>query len=151
MTLAWFCARTTIRGEERARIGLEGIGMIVYLPREPIWRGRGLEKEKAYRPLLARHLFVAFPRDENHFKAIGDMDGVERLLRDGRWNPPTEVPWRALAIVQTVEGELEEEFERRAARAKRKYGDDTCEFIERIKAAAPDRRAEEILALLGRG
>jgi transcription antitermination factor NusG len=131
-------------------MSLEAVGLRVYLPREPVWRGRGPDKQKVYRPLLGGHLFVAFRRGENHFEAIRNANGVALILRDGPGLPPAEVPWRSIAIVQTVEGELEDDFARRAAR-KRRYGDDTSEFIEAVKAAPPDKRAEQILALLGRG
>jgi hypothetical protein len=151
LTLMWFCVRAMPRREEWVRKGLESLGLTVYLPREPYWKGRGKDKTKLYRPLLSRHLFVAFRRGENHFGAIERTLGVDRLLRDSPVSAPAEVPWSALAIVQTVEGELDDEFDRRAAKSRRKYGDDTSDFIEAVKAAPPEKRAEQIISLLGRG
>jgi hypothetical protein len=152
MSLVWFCAQAFPRQEGLAVRGLEALGRLkVYLPVEPVWKGRGKERRKEYRPLLSRYLFVAFRAGENHFDAIEKTLGVARILRHGPGLPPAEVPWRVLAVVQTVEGELEDDFERRAAKAKRRYGDDTSEFIEKVKAAPPEKRAEQILSMLGRG
>lgn len=151
--LVWYVARTNIRCEDRAKKGLKAAEIVVYLPMEPVWRGRGKDREKVERPLLSRHLFFAVPNGENRFEEVRTTDGIEAILTCGRYGPPQPVRYREIAIVQTAQGELEDAFENatRAAERKATMKDDTDEFVERLKAAKPDERALMIVELLGRG
>lgn len=158
MTLTWYCARTKPRREERACEALTALGVAAYLPRERVQVERGHGKRRALvvesRPLIPRHLFVGIRLSNGlggPWRAIAGADGVDRLLSlDGRPGA-SEVPWRAIAIVQTVEAELDEDFQRRIERAhrhRRRGKPDT--LIAALKAAPPDARAEVILSYLER-
>jgi hypothetical protein len=61
------------------------------------------------------------------------------------------VPWRAIAILQTVEGELRDDYERRKARAqsKRRRGKPD-EVIAALKKAPPEQRAEILMGYVER-
>jgi transcription antitermination factor NusG len=158
MDLAWYAVRTNIRCEERARMGLQGLaGVVAYLPRESVLRGRGSDRKVVQRPFLPRHLFVGM--DGNRFEAVRTTDGVESILSAGRFAPPQPVRWREIAIIQTAEGEVEDEFQRKLANDKRaqdladrgKEPVDTDEFVERLKAAAPEDRPSIVIEMLSRG
>jgi hypothetical protein len=154
MTLSWFCVRTKPRREGRAETELQALGLTVYLPREAlsVVRQRGIKRVRAeiVQPLIPRHLFVGLNRHTAPWRAINEADSVERLLTAERRGEPSEVPWRAIAVLQVVEGELKDEYERRKARAENRFLRQTKiepdEVIAALKKAEPSERADIILA-----
>jgi transcription antitermination factor NusG len=155
MTLAWYCARTVAHREDRAREGLEALGLVVYLPLETVnlHRSRGKDRRvvETIRPLIPRHLFIGVEPQGAPWRAIKETDGVERLLSAERNGAPSQVPWRAIAIVQTVEGELRDDFERRKAKTRTKRGPKPDEVIAALKAAEPDERASILWSYVEKG
>lgn len=150
--LTWYCARTAPRQEERVRKSLaDDLGLTAYLPLERVTVIRRGKQVTEDRPLLSRHLFVGVQPDEPPWRAIAETDGLERLLSAERYGAPSVVPWRAIAMIQTVEGELNDDFERRAAKAHkyRRRGRPDA-LIAKLKAAAADQRAEIILEFMER-
>jgi hypothetical protein len=100
-------------------------------------------------PLIPRHFFIGVRPQESPWRAINETDGVERLLSAERHGRPQEVPWRAIAIVQTVEGELRDDFERRRARShKHRRRGRPDSLIAALKAAAPEARAEIVMEFI---
>jgi hypothetical protein len=155
MALIWFCVRTQSRREELARERLEDIGVVVYLPREMIstarQRGRQRVMVEYARPLIPRHLFVGLSEPLGaRYRAVLESDGVERLLTTETHGAPCQVPWRAIAILQTVEGELRDDYERRRARTRTKRRAKPDEVISALKKAAPEQRAEILMGYVER-
>lgn len=149
--LAWYCARTAPAREVRACTGIEALGLAVYLPLESFWRGnngRRGPRSCMRRPLIPRYLFFGVREGLNRFGEVRAVDGVETILARGRSGPPQVVPWRALAIIQAVEGELQDEFESRRGGSKDRESPD--EIIAKLKAAPAEARPVIILNMLGR-
>lgn len=152
MTLQWYVVRSNIRAEEKARAGLERLGLVVYLPVELDNRRIGKERREIERPLISRHLFVGCRQGSYPFEAIRKINGVETILSaGGRHGPPQEVSYRDMARIQTAEEELKDEYRRKQERRRKKPSRTPDEVIETLKAASPDQRGEVILSMLGKG
>jgi hypothetical protein len=111
-------------------------------------------QEPIERPLIPSHLFVALGPLAAPWMAICAVDGVDRPLSTERAGAPRQVPWRAISIVQAVEGELREAFERqqRAHRLRRRPGpEETDRLVEALKAALPWERPRLLLDMLEAG
>jgi transcription antitermination factor NusG len=148
MTLTWYCARTAPRREEQARKGLAELGLTAYLPLEMVTVIRRGSRLTLERPLFSRLLFVGVRPGSSPWRAIAETDGVERLLSAERHGAPSVVPWRAIAIVQTAEEEMREDYERRIAKRRRARRGPPDELIDALKKAQPDERAEVVLGFI---
>lgn len=73
---SWFCVRTEIHSEVRAKMALDARGYTTFLPMEKVrshHRGRGL----IYRPAIGRYLFVG---KSDQWYAIKSTWGVQGLV-----------------------------------------------------------------------
>jgi len=171
--LAWFCVRTGARREIEARNGLCALGLIAYLPMEATIRGRSEARERVDAPFIPRHLFMALEphntvEGRNPFQAVLDTRGVERILANERFGPPSRVPRDAIVVVRAAEDDLALAVEERLAKYRRDaqaaaeaaikraanpkvLPDDTAKVVAQLQDARPDDRIDLLLALLGRG
>lgn len=81
----WYVVTTAPRAEERAKLGLEAIGVDVYLPRATRWarvrrkKGKSRAAERVSRPAFPRYLFVGVEGPAS-WMAIRAVDGVTGVL-----------------------------------------------------------------------
>ena len=76
----WFVARTNIKCENRAELGLSACGYRTFCPKMTRWVTHARVRRVVERPLIARHLFVEIDPNKDGFGEVRSTDGVESLL-----------------------------------------------------------------------
>lgn len=87
---AWFCYRTDIGCDERARKGLDGIGYTVWVPMMLKTVRHARKSVTVERPLFGRHGFVRIDPNRQGFGLALRCRGVESVL--GIANTPSPIP-----------------------------------------------------------
>lgn len=103
----WFVARTNIKCERRAQLGLNAKGFRTFCPFFTKWVSHARIKTVVERPLIPRHFFVEIDPNKEGFAPVREIDGVESLL--GVCGTPSVIP-RALVeefFVRQLKGEFD--------------------------------------------
>ncbi|HZP68363.1 MAG TPA: transcription termination/antitermination NusG family protein [Pseudolabrys sp.] len=150
--VGWYVARTNIKCEFRAEMGLRSKGYEVFLPREKVWVRHARRKSERERPLFGRYLFVGFDPNLMPWTPIKETDGIECLVMNN--GIPSRLP---AGLVEKLRGEIEVGcFDETKAVAKLEPGDEIritegpfADFVGKLKVALPKKRVEMLLNLLG--
>jgi transcription antitermination factor NusG len=87
---AWYAYRTAIKGEWRAKYGIEALGFETFMPMERRAIIRRRRKVLIESPLFARYGFVHFDIHKDEWGEIHTIDGIESLLTNNQI--PVRVP-----------------------------------------------------------
>lgn len=149
-TLTWFCIRTKSRSERVAKEALEEelSSSEVFLPIEPMIRGRGVKRFRHDVPLIPRYLFIGVPAGANLFRGMLATKGVERILTYVKNGPPGEVPENVICDLQALERKMIRIVETRLVQ----YRDgDAFDLIRRLECTPSEDRTSTLHGMLGRG